>query len=83
MTSHEAWREVDLRGMSMPSLPQRADELIQAVQDGEFLAVLADNEVVVKYLTPTAAISGVRCRFGPAVDGIWRIELLPRRTSAG
>lgn len=71
-------REIDLRGMAMTQLVEQAQAAIDAARAGESVAVLADNEVVVKYLTPTAATSGVRCRFGPAVDGVWRIDLSPR-----
>ncbi|MCK9485554.1 MAG: hypothetical protein M0R73_02465 [Dehalococcoidia bacterium] len=76
---HEATpREIDLRGIEMATLVEHARVAIEAARSGESVRVLADNEVVVKYLTPTAATSGVRCRFGPAQDGIWSIDLSPR-----
>lgn len=72
-------REIDLRGIDLAQLLQHAEAAIGAAREGESVTVLADNEVVVKYLTPTAATSGVRCRFGPPRDGVWRIDLSPRR----
>jgi hypothetical protein len=71
-------REVDLRGIDMAQLLPQAEAAIQAAKAGEAITLLADNEVVVKYVTPTAATSGVRCRFGPPRDGVWRIDLSPR-----
>ncbi|MEX2032080.1 MAG: hypothetical protein WEA81_04375, partial [Dehalococcoidia bacterium] len=44
-------REIDLRGMAMTQLVERAQAAIDAARAGESVAVLADNEVVVKYLT--------------------------------
>ena len=79
MTSDAAPREIDLRGIDMTQLVGHAQAAIDAAKAGESVSVLADNEVVVKFLTPTAATSGLRCRFGPPSDGVWRIELSPRR----
>jgi TusA-related sulfurtransferase len=73
-------REVDLRGIDMTQLLQHAEDAINTAKNGEAITVLADQEVVVKYITPTAAMNGVRCRFGPAKDGVWRIDLAPRAT---
>lgn len=62
----------------MTQLLQHAESAINTAKNGEAITVLADQEVVLKYLTPTAAMNGVRCRFGPATDGVWRIDLAPR-----
>lgn len=78
MTQETAPREIDLRGIEMATLVSHAQAAIDAALAGESVRVLADNEVVVKFLTPTAATSGVRCRFGPPRDGVWQIDLSPR-----
>ncbi|MGE3960758.1 MAG: hypothetical protein AB7F65_03660 [Dehalococcoidia bacterium] len=72
-------REVDLRGIDLTQLLKHAQEVIDAVKAGESLSVLADHEVVLNYLVPTAATNGLRCRFGPPKDGTWRIDVSPRQ----
>lgn len=71
-------RTIDLRGIEIRELVPQAEAAIEAAVGGEAVTLLADNEVVVKYVTPTAATRGLRCRFGPPTDGVWRIDLAPR-----
>lgn len=76
-------REVDLRSIDLGELVGRAEALLAEVAAGEALTVLAGSEVVVHYLVPNAATAGLRCRVGPPVDGVWRIDLSPRTLPAG
>lgn len=80
-TAAEA-RTFDLRGLQMMEVLPQAEAAIAAAEAGESVLLLADTEVVVKYVTPTAATKGLRCRFGPPRDGVWRIELAPRAPRA-
>ena len=75
-------REIDLRGIDLTQLLTHAEEVIAAASAGESVSVIADHEVVLNYLAPTAATKGLRCRFGPAKDGVWRIDVSPRRPRA-
>lgn len=77
--SDAAPREIDLRDIDLTELVQHADAVLATVTAGEAVTVLAGHEVVVSYLAPTAATNGLRCRFGPPVDGVWRIDLSPRQ----
>lgn len=80
--SDPAPREVDLRGIDLSQLTTHTQTVIDAVTAGESLVVLADHQVVLNYLVPTAATNGLRCRFGPPNDGVWRIDLSPRQAPA-
>ncbi|GMU41175.1 MAG: hypothetical protein AMXMBFR23_20410 [Chloroflexota bacterium] len=70
-------RTFDLRGIAITELLPQAEVAMTAAAEGA-VRVLTDQEVVVKYVTPTAATRGLRCRFGPPKDGVWRIDLSPR-----
>ena len=75
-------REVDLRGIDLSQLVAHAQLVIDAATAGEHLLVLADHQVVLTYLVPTAATNGLRCRFGPPDGGVWQVELSPRQMPA-
>lgn len=76
-------REVDLRAIELTELVGHAEAVLADVAAGEAVTVLAGSEVVVHYLVPNAATQGLRCRFGPPVDGVWQIELSPRGAQQG
>ncbi|MDA1241308.1 MAG: hypothetical protein O2798_10785 [Chloroflexi bacterium] len=70
-------RVFDFRSLSMAEVLPQAEVAMEAAAS-EAVTILTDQEVVVKYLTPTAATRGLRCRFGPPKDDVWRIDLSPR-----
>ena len=78
MTTAPEPRTIDLRGLSMAEILPQAQAAITAVEGGESVLLLSDNETVVKFVTPTAAEKGLRCRFGPPSDGTWKINLSPK-----
>jgi hypothetical protein len=82
VTAEHTPREIDLRAIDLTQLLRHAEEVIAAAAAGESITVLAGHEVVLSYLAPTAATNGLRCRFGPPKDGVWRIELSPRQAPA-
>jgi hypothetical protein len=70
-------RVFDLRTLSMAEVLPQAEVAMAAAASGA-VTILTDQEVVVKYITPTAATRGLRCRFGPPKEDVWRIDLSPR-----
>ncbi len=73
--------EISLEGMSLPeSLPVIEGAIVRAAA-GEPIDLTTSDDVVVKYVVPTAAVRGVRSSFQRDEQHGWRVRLRPRRVA--
>ena len=73
---------VDLGARALVETLPLVTELIGRALAGEAIDLVTDQDLVVKYVVPTAAVEGAKASFRRRPEGGWRIELRPRARAA-
>lgn len=78
MTSEDAGTPIALGDRSLPDAFAEIEAAIDRAAAGESLDLTTSDDLVVKYVVPTAAVRGVRSAFKKDADLGWRVTLRPR-----
>ena len=69
---------IELGARRLPETLPLVSDAIERTIAGEAIDLTTEQEVVVKYVVPTAALRGVKVGFRSDPQGGWRVELRPR-----